>query len=76
MSRVYGGMTIAIPASAWRVFQQLSDKQLLELLKELAAIVELPKFRKHPRGPKKPPPKKQSIAKITHVATARILKKR
>jgi hypothetical protein len=76
MSRVYGGMTIAIPASAWRVFQPLSDKQLVELLKELAAIVELPKFRKHPRGPKKPPPKKQSIAKITHVVTARILKNR
>jgi IS4 transposase len=76
MSRVYGGMTIAIPASAWRVFQQLSDKQLVELLKELAAIVELSKFRKHPRGPKKPPPKKQSGAKISHVATARILKNR
>lgn len=73
LSRVYGGMTIAIPAPAWRVFHQLTDEQLVELLKELAAKVEMSKFRKHPRGPKKPPPKKQSGAKIKHVATARIL---
>jgi IS4 transposase len=75
LSRVYGGMTIAIPASAWRVFHRLPDDQLADLLKELATKVEMSKFRKHPRGPKKPPPKKQSGAKISHVATARILNK-
>jgi hypothetical protein len=33
-------------------------------------------LRKHPRGPKKPKPKKQSGAKIKHGATAKILKAR
>ena len=37
---------------------------------------DLPKLRKHPRGPKKPKPKKQTGAKIKHVATAKILKAR
>jgi hypothetical protein len=36
----------------------------------------LRRFRKHPRGPKKPPPKKLSGAKIKHVSTARILAER
>ena len=40
----------------------------------LARSVSLPKLRKHPRGPKKPKPKKQSGAKIKHVATAKLLK--
>jgi hypothetical protein len=33
-------------------------------------------LRKHPPGPKKPKPKKQSGAKIKQVATAKILKAR
>ena len=75
LSRVYGGMIIAIPASAWLVFHRLNDDQLADLLRELAKNVDMSKFRKHPRGPKKPPPKKRSGAKIKHVATARILEK-
>ena len=42
----------------------------------VGAAVRLPKYRKHPRGPKKPKPKKQSGAKIKHVATAKILAQR
>jgi IS4 transposase len=75
LSRVYGGMTIAIPASAWRIFHRFTDDQLADLLRELAGKVDMAKFHKHPRGPKKPPPKKRSGAKIKHVATARILEK-
>jgi IS4 transposase len=75
LSRVYGGMTIAIPASAWHIFHRFTDDQLADLLRELAEKVDMSKFRKHSRGPKKPPPKKRSGAKIKHVATARILEK-
>jgi IS4 transposase len=67
------GMLIAIPEDEWVVFQDLPPSELASLLVQLAAAVRLPAYRKHPRGPKKPPPKKQSGAKIKHVATAQVL---
>jgi IS4 transposase len=70
------GMMIAIPEDEWAVFHDLSPAGLAEVLVRLARAVALPKFRKHPRGPKKPKPKKQSGAKVKHVATAKILKAR
>lgn len=54
----------------------LTSKNGRELrLRELAKAVRLSQFRKQPRGPKKPRPKRQSGAKIKHVATAKLLKK-
>jgi IS4 transposase len=73
ISKVYAGMMIAVPAKHWEIFRRLDDKQLTNLLKELAAKIDLKLFRKHPRGPKKPQPKKISGAKTKHVSTARIL---
>src|SRR3954465_12201117 len=70
------GMMIAIPEDEWAVFHDLPPEELAEVLVRLARAVALPKFRKHPRGPKKPKPKKQSGAKIKHVATAKILEAR
>jgi IS4 transposase len=70
------GMMIAIPEDEWVVFRDLIPGELAEVLVRLARSVPLPKFRRHPRGPKKPKPKKQSGAKVKHVATARILKAR
>ena len=70
------GMMIAIPEDEWVVFHDLTPVKLADVLVRLARSVSLPKLRKHPRGPKKPKPKKQSGAKIKHVATAKILKAR
>ena len=70
------GMMIAIPEDEWVVFRDLRPVELAEVLVTLARRVSLPKLRKHPRGPKKPKPKKQSGAKIKHVATAKLLKAR
>lgn len=76
LSRVYAGMMIAVPDKHWRIFRRLSDAEFAQLLKELAGNIHLARFRKHPRGPKKPPAKKSSGAKIKHVSTARILAQR
>ena len=76
VAKVYGGMMIAVPDRHWRIFRDMDDAQFADVLKQLARNIDLAKFRKHPRGPKKPPPKKTSGAKIKHVATARILAKR
>jgi IS4 transposase len=73
LSRVYEGMMIAIPNKHWKVFGQLDERQMAATLKELASKIELRRFRKHPRGPKKPQPRKLSGAKTVHVSTARIL---
>jgi IS4 transposase len=67
------GMMIAIPEDEWVVFHDLTPLELAGELVQLAGAVRLPKYRKHSRGPKKPKPKKQSGAKIKHVATAKIL---
>lgn len=70
------GMMIAIPEDEWVVFHDLTPVELAGVLVGLAAAVRLPRYQKHPRGPKKPQPKKQSGAKIKHVATAQILAQR
>jgi Transposase DDE domain len=70
------GMMIAIPEDEWVVFHDLSHVELADVLVSLARSVSLPKLRKHPRGPKKPMPEKESGAQIKHVATARLLKAR
>jgi IS4 transposase len=73
VSKVYAGMMIAIPAKHWEIFRRLDDQQMTTLLKELAGKIDLKRFRKHPRGPKKPQPKRISGARSKHVSTARIL---
>jgi hypothetical protein len=70
------GMMIAIPEDEWVVFHDLPPVEWADVLVSLARSVSLPKLRKHPRGPKKPKPKKQSGARIKHVSTAKILKSR
>jgi hypothetical protein len=70
------GMMIAIPEDEWVEFRDLAPSELAVVLVDLARAVRLPAYRKHPRGPKKPKPKKQSGAKIKHVATSKILSER
>jgi len=72
------GMMIAIPEDEWVVFRDLIPGELARVLVRLARSVPLPKFRRHPRGPKKPEPEpqQQGGAKVKHVATARVLRAR
>lgn len=75
ISSVWRGMLIAIPAPHWSDnFQDLSTAKLAEKLVGLARCVKLSKFQKHPRGPKKKPPKRGGTS--PHVSTARILETR
>jgi hypothetical protein len=72
----YRGMMIAIPSEEWLVFRSLSVEQWGAILRELASRVDLAKFRKHPRGPKKPRPKRQKDRRKPHVSTAKLLAER
>src|SRR5262249_12089100 len=66
------GMMIAIPEDEWVVFHAMAPRELGAVLVELASLVRMAEYRKSARGPKKPPPKKRSGAKIKHVATSKI----
>ena len=72
----YDGMMIAVPAQHWKVFRTLSLPQFAKLLKQLAKHVSLHRYRKHPRGAKKPPPSKNAYQNGGHVSTHRLLRKR
>jgi hypothetical protein len=73
ISGKYEGMMIAIPERSWRPFAMYSVKQLATLLRRLAENTRLERFRKHPRGPKKPKPRRTRFAKAKHISTARLL---
>ena len=73
VSGTYRGLMIAIPPSEWQVFRHLTVPELADVLLELAGKVRLARFRKHPRGPKKPRPPRQYDPKHPHQATAKLL---
>jgi IS4 transposase len=72
----YRGMMIANPEEEWAVFQDLSPVELGQVLHDLARKVRLSEFRKQPRGPKKPQPKRRIEGQQNHVSTAKLLKVR
>ncbi len=76
ISATYRGMVIAIDDTHWAVFRQMSPVNLSKILKELAGNIRLSAFQKHPRGPKKPRPKRKTCKNTPHVSTAKILAKR
>lgn len=76
MTRVYGGMMIAIPAEYWQVFGELDKVGMVVVLRYLARRMNLAKYRKHRRSPKKPPPKRINDPQQPHVATSELLAQR
>lgn len=73
MAQVASGMRIAIAEKHWEVFRTMTVEQFAETLVELAGGMDLRKYTKHKRGPKKLQPKKISGKKIKHVSTAKLL---
>jgi IS4 transposase len=67
------GMMIAIPAEHWKIFRTMHLQRLAKVLLELAFGVNLARYRKHPRGPKKPPPKKSHYKNGGHVSTFKLI---
>ena len=73
ISGTYRGMMIAIPDEDWTFFRQMTPAEFVKVLKKLSSKVKLSAFRKHPRGPKKPAPKRKRSKRTPHVSTAKIL---
>lgn len=76
IAQTYHGMMIAIPEDEWHVFRRMRPAEMVATLKELAQKVRLEAYRKSPRGPKKPRPKRESTTQVPHVSTAKLLRER
>lgn len=73
IARTYDGMMVAVEPKEWAVFQPMPLTELAEILVQLAANIDLAKFRKHRRGPKKPRLKRDKYSNHPHVSTAKLL---
>lgn len=70
------GMMIVLPPEYWhQEFAEKTPEEMARFLHQTARYVRLAAFRKHPRGPKKKPPKMNKKHR-RHVSTARILQQR
>jgi IS4 transposase len=69
----WDGMQIAIPPQHWRTFATQSDEDFATTLREIASRMQLARYKKHPRGPKKKPPKRTKYKNGRHVSTAKLI---
>jgi hypothetical protein len=71
------GMEVAVPGDAWAAaFGRMTPRRFAQALVGLAGRMDLRRYRKHPRGPKKKRPPQTHGRRVKHVATARILARR
>ena len=76
VAHTYAGLAIAIPSSYWKKqYASLTPAQMACELVRIAKSVNLRRYRKHKRGPKKPA-KKFNKKYRGHVSTARVLAQR
>ena len=69
----FRGMMIAIPSPSWEPFQEMDLAEFVLMLQEWATKVDLSRFSRSRRGPKKQVSKKPLDLKRPHVSTARLL---
>jgi IS4 transposase len=73
IAHMYRGLTLVLNDNDWtEQYASLSATAMARKLIAIAKGINLRRYRKHPRGPKKPPPKMKK-RKRNHVSTARIL---
>lgn len=72
----YDGMAVAIDPEHWHLFRRLPPKPMAAWLTQVARQIDLSRYRKHPRGPKKLQPIKSKYKNGGHVSTAKLLRER
>jgi hypothetical protein len=70
------GMQITIDADYWRQYARCSLAEFVAWAKSICANADTQRYRKHPRGPKRPPPKRRSGKRRAHVSSQRLLEAR
>jgi len=74
IQQVHRGMMIALPAPHWERFRALSAVELAAALREMARAIDLVRYRKATRGPKKPVARKV-YKNGGHVSTHKLLQR-
>ena len=74
--QAYDGLSVAVPAAEWSAFGMATAAEIAAWLRTAAEGINLRRYRKHPRGPKKPPPEKAAYQNGGHVSTERLLRQR
>lgn len=69
----WDGIEVAIPAAAWHGIREQGPEQFATTLRTIARQMDLARYQKHTRGPKKKPPPKTRYKNGGHVSTARLL---
>jgi hypothetical protein len=73
IAATYTGMVIIVPDEEWGPFRTGSLQDVKNALIDLALRMDLRKFKKNKRGPKKPSNPKTKFKGQPHVSTARLL---
>ena len=76
ISEATDGMLVAIPEARWEEMETISTSDFATEIRTIVEGVDLTRYRKSVRGPKKPSPKRTNKRKSVHVSTKRILDKR
>ena len=75
IQQVHRGMMIALPAPQWERFRDMNAVALAAALREMARAIDLRRYRKSTRGPKKPVARKV-YRNGGHVSTHKLLQRR
>ncbi len=70
------GMLVALPECRWEEMETISTEDFAAEVRAIISGIDLSRYRKSIRGPKKPPPKRTNKRKSVHVSTKQILDKR
>lgn len=73
LQTTYEGMMVAIPAENWIQFGTMSLNRFVNFLQSMAKRVDITRYRKHKRGPKKPPTTRAKYHNGGHASTAKFL---
>lgn len=73
IAHTYRGLDLVLDDADWTgEFASLTPPQLARRLRQIATDINLSRYRKHKRGPKKPPVK-MNKKRRNHISTARVL---
>lgn len=70
------GMLVVLPSDRWTEMESIDQTDFAAEVCRITGCMDLGRYRKSIRGPKKKPPKRTNKRKSVHVSTKRILDKR
>ena len=76
ISQTNDGLTVLLEKDDLVTFQEMPLEEFCESLREVAGYIDLSRYRKNVRGPKKPVKKKRRNKRRVHVSVAKVLSQR